>query len=51
VAWREETAEAPDARWFADLLFEIVHQIGLGRFKRWAEAEQNGCEQANKTSR
>src|SRR6202040_416536 len=34
MAWREETAEAPDARRFADLLLEIVNEIGPGRFER-----------------
>ncbi len=40
MARRKETAEAPDARRFANLLFEIVDQIGPGRLERGAETEQ-----------
>ena len=39
---REETAEASEARRFADLLFEIVNQIGLGRFERGTKTEKDG---------
>src|SRR5437879_3681243 len=46
MARGEETAEASNARRFADLLFEIVHKIGLGRFERRAETEEDGGEQA-----
>ena len=43
---REETAETSDARRFADLLFQIVDQIGLRCFQGWPEAEEQRGEQA-----
>ena len=41
MARRKETAETSDARRFAHLLFQIIHEIGFGRFERGSEAKQH----------
>jgi len=43
----EKAAEASEARWFADLLFEVVHQIRSRRFYGRAEAEKH-CREKTK---
>src|ERR1700681_2815422 len=42
---RKETAEPSDARRLADLLFQVVNQIGTRRFERGAEAKQHRGEE------
>ena len=47
---RKESAEASDPRRFADLLFQIVNQIGLRRFKCGTEAKER-CRDQTKHER
>ena len=47
---REEAAETTNACRFADLLLEIVYQIGLCRFQRGAEAKKHGGDEAEQKS-
>src|SRR5882762_4495836 len=47
MSWGEKAAEASDARWFADLLFEVVHEIRPRRFYGRAEAEKH-CREKTK---
>src|SRR5438477_4937881 len=42
---RKEATEASDPRRFADLLFEIVNEIGLCGFEGWAETKEHGCKE------
>src|ERR1700732_3263667 len=41
----EKTGEGSDARRLADLLLEIVHELGPRRYERGAEAEEHADEQ------
>src|SRR6266576_2496689 len=45
IARRKESAEASHPRRFTDLLFQIVNQIGLRRFKCGTEAEERSRDQ------
>src|SRR5437868_5687319 len=47
---RKEATEASDPRRVADLLFEIVNEIGLCRFEGRAETEEHGCEETENES-
>ena len=51
MAWSKETAETPDARRFADLLFQIVDQVRLRRFEGGPEIEEQGREQTEEERR
>ena len=42
----EETTQAADARGLADLLFEVINEIGLCCFPCRAKAEKHGCDEA-----
>src|SRR5256885_16745021 len=46
MARRKETAQPSNACGFADLLLQVVHQIGLRRFYGGAETEEERGEQA-----
>src|ERR1700736_852188 len=45
---RKEAAEASDASRFADLLLQVVDEIGLGGFERGAKAEKHRRDDAEK---
>src|SRR3989440_13057684 len=46
MARGKETAQPSNACGFADLLLQVVHQIGLRGFQSRAETKEQRCEQA-----
>ena len=51
MARRKEPAETTNPRRFADLLFQVVHQIGFGCFQCGPETEQQGGDETKEESR
>src|SRR5207249_10689233 len=50
VTWRKETTQTTDARRFADLLFQVLNQIGLSCLERRAKDKKH-CRDEEKQQR
>src|SRR3954452_8289680 len=42
----EEAIDAAEVCRFAGLLLQVIYQVGLGRFQRWSEAEEQRRSEA-----